>query len=69
MKTYFKHKPMIWENASDNTEATYDTVCVVLEVEGPKEPPVGYIETTERNIAKKIYKDGQFYSDPSEIPA
>jgi len=68
MRTYFQHTPQIWENTSDNTEATYDTVCTVLIVMGPKDPPVGYIETDETDIEGKIYKDGQFYNDPSEIP-
>lgn len=68
METYFKHESKIWENSADNSEATYNTVVTVLQIRGPNKPK-GYIKTNETDIMGKIYKDGQFYNDPSEIPA
>ena len=67
MKTFFKHEPRIWENSTDNTEAVYDTVCTVLQVSGAKDP-VGYVQTNVDEIMGKIYSNGRFFNDPSEIP-
>lgn len=71
MNIYAKHRPLIWEDLDTNTEATYDTVYQVNQTTGnmPTSSDDGvWVRATSKDIMNKIYKDGKFYNDPSEIP-
>ena len=71
MNTYAKHRPLIWEDPDTNTEATYNTVYQVLQTTGdmPTSSDNGvWVKATSKNIMGKIYSNGRFYNDPSEIP-
>lgn len=72
MNTYAKHRPLIWEDSSTNTEATYNTVYQVLQTTGdmPASSDNGvWVVASSKDIMGKIYSNGRFYNDPSEIPA
>ena len=61
---YARTEKQIWVK-DDGTEAEYDTVVETMWTSSKKSP---WIQTTDEEF-QKIYKDGDFYNDPSEVPS
>ena len=60
---YARIEKQIWVK-DDGTEAEYDTVVETMWTSLVKTSP--WVQTSEEEF-QKIYKDGVFYNDPSEI--
>tara|TARA_Y100000817_G_scaffold133855_1_gene104793 strand:+ start:2131 stop:2337 length:207 start_codon:yes stop_codon:yes gene_type:complete len=62
---YARIEKQVWVK-DDGTEEEHDTVVETIWTSLVKASP--WIQTSESEMSK-IYKDGVFYNDPSEIPS